>query len=156
MTEEEKKELNYDEKTFLGIEGPKIWNGQVWKDTSYQTHIVTFAYQFTKDEHRRALYHVLAGPYTTRYYGTMFQVHTVEGGDEPRLFTEDELLEEFKDWTAAKGQQYANWDRAFASHLRRQAKRKADRGTAGEQRPLACRPEWTAPSRLPPTNEAAS
>ncbi len=33
----------------------------------------------------------------------------------------------FRDWTAAKGVQYADWDRAFANHLRSEAKRAGPR-----------------------------
>jgi hypothetical protein len=42
---------------------------------------------------------------------------------------------EFREWTSAGGYTYADWDAAFLSHLRRQAKRAAPRARARAQTP---------------------
>ena len=41
---------------------------------------------------------------------------------------------DFREWTTAKGAQYADWDAAFMSHLRRRAQFRKDRtGESGAQ-----------------------
>lgn len=58
--------------------------------------------------------------------------------------------DDFRDWTLALGRKYADWDRAFASHLRRQSKRAGPSVAITDD----CRPPWSAVGRLRPEKDS--